>query len=231
MGTEVPLDRTKLKTLARNLRTRGWPYSRITAKLSVPKSTLNHWFRGLPPSPHQSPQAYMLRLKKIHGLGAQANKRLREARLALIEQEVIRELEHYPRKDVTVLRSLLSMLYWAEGNKSSRHGIIFANTDPKMVLLFLTLFRRCYVIDENRLHVRLHLHHYHNAREAINFWSTLLKVPAKQFGKIYWKKRSETKRFRPNFQGICFVQYTDGALKHRILTTGYTLQKVLTLPS
>ena len=48
-------------------------------------------------------------------------------------------------------------LYAGEGAK--RDGSVrFANTDPRMVLFFVTWLRRCFTVAEERLRVRLYLH-------------------------------------------------------------------------
>ena len=102
------------------------------------------------------------------------------------------------------------MLYWAEGAKGEKSGPIkFANTDPALAFLFISLLRSAYLLDEKKFRVRLHLHYYHNHTEAVAYWSNLLRVSKSQFGKIHVKKRSARKRFRKNFAGICFVVYHD----------------------
>jgi len=118
------------------------------------------------------------------------------------------------------------MLYWAEGTKLPKNAQIeFANTDPRMAFLFITLLRKCYTLDEEKLKARLHLHHYHDIKKAEKFWSELLDIPLKQFYKVYIKPRSKTKKFRRNFMGICFIRYGNTDLKHRILNTAYAIQE------
>ena len=89
--------------------------------------------------------------------------------------------------------------------------------------LFITLFRNCYHIKEKKLRVRLHLHHYHDIKRTQKFWSELLNIPIKQFGKIYIKKRSKTKKFRENFAGICFIRYHNENLRFEILEKAYSV--------
>ena len=215
----VRLDKDVVKSEAKKLRAKGCTYSQITTQLGVPKSTLNNWFRGLPPSPHQDPKAYSLRIKNIQQMGARANQVKKEERVVELQRDVATHLKSFPYGDVNVLGGLLAMLYWAEGTKGSASGLVFANTDPQLALLFITLLRKCFPIDESRVRIRLHLHHYHNENDAKRYWSDLLQVPEEQFGKIYWKERSKTKKFRQNFQGICFIIYNDVAFKRRILFT------------
>ena len=203
----------------------GWSYSQIRSKLNIAKSTLSNWFRDLPPSEHQSLEAKQLRIRNIQPLGAAANARLRQERLARVEKEALEMLSDFPKDSKPAQEGLLSMLYWAEGEKDDRRGLVLANTDPALLSLYLKLLRNCYQIDEKRLRVRVHLHYYHVASKAIQFWSDTLNIPKLQFGKIYRKKRSVSKRFRQNFQGICFVAYNDTALKNRVMFVARAIQK------
>lgn len=144
---------------------------------------------------------------------------MREERVKKITQDVKKQLENYQLTDQTS-KIILSMLYWAEGSKRDRQ-VTFANTDPKLSLLFITLFRKCYQIDEKRLRLRIYLHYYHKKKASLNFWSQLLDVPINQFQKTYFKSRSKTKRFRQNYAGICFIRYADVAIKDKIMQLAF----------
>jgi len=219
--------RKALRRQARNLRTKGWSYEQIRTKINIPKSTLSNWFRDLPPSPHQSLTAKQLNIRRIQPLGAKANVQLRLERLLQIKDETSIELKAFSADDKANLKAMLAMLYWAEGTKNERSGLVFANTDPDLLELFLTLLRRCYEIDEMRLRARIHLHHYHPISETRKFWSKKLDIPEEQFGKVYVKKRSESKRFRRNFHGICFIVYSDTSLKNRLMFIARELKEVV----
>lgn len=223
------MDRQIIKNQAIKMRRSGKSYNEISKVTGVAKSTLNYWFKEFPPSKHQSPEEYAKRWKKIQQLGALANKRKREKEIEEIIRECQKEVKSYPLKNLQVRKAILSSLYWAEGAKSPAScGVRFANTDPELMLLFLTLLRSCYPINEKRLRVRLHLHYYHKIKATKLFWANLLNIPLNQFQKIYTKKRSISKRFRKNFMGICMVRYDDTNLKHKIMQTALGLQKIIT---
>jgi len=222
------IDRVALKKFAFELRKNQETYNSISNKTGIAKSTLNYWFRDFPPSKHQSKEACKERFLKIQKMGALANKVRREHEVSQIIANCNREVSDYQLSDTHVLKSMLSMLYWAEGAKSPNScGIKFANTDPKLNLLFLTILRKCYQIKEERLRIQLHLHYYHRKKETRNFWSELLNIPTSQFHRLYVKKRSKTKKFRKNFMGICFIYYGDTDLKHEILNTAYAIQDII----
>ena len=119
------------------------------------------------------------------------------------------------------------MLYWAEGRKGGS-GAKFVNTDPNLVKLYTTLLRTCYNVDETKFSVGLYVHYYHSIEKVKKFWSETLNIPLSQFNKVYTKKRSETKRFRKNFAGICFVYYGDTLIRKELLTLGCSLCERIT---
>ncbi len=125
-------------------------------------------------------------------------------------------------------RAILSTLYWSEGSKGI--GVLnFANTDPRLCLIFITLLRACYELDESKFRIRLHLHKYHKDQELKKYWSVLLKIPMSQFNAIVWKKEPNSgKRYRQNYHGICFVKYNSVDLQKRIMAYAHLLGEKLT---
>jgi len=206
----------QVKKEARLLREEGLSYGELTRRLGVPKSTLHSWIYDLKRPEYITNEQKRKHLERIRSLARIAIRQKREKRLNEIKKRIIREVGKYSLKRKDYLRSMLAMLYWTEGTKA-RGTLAFANTDPSLVLLFLTLLRKCYEIDENKLRVRLHLHYYHKASKVKRFWSRLLNIPESKFGKIYFKPRSKTKRFRHNFMGVCSIKYYSEDLRFEIL--------------
>ncbi|MFH1254962.1 MAG: hypothetical protein V1667_00580 [bacterium] len=207
----------EIKQKAENLRQAKKTYGEITEMLGVPKSTLSVWlskkFEGI-----FDKKAQLAHLAKIRPMAIAVKKRNINYQANLLREKITREIKKYPLKNVYFLKSMLAMLYSAEG---SRHkgvsGLKFANTDPKIIQLYITLLRKCYKIDEYKFRIRLHVHYYHGIKKTKQFWSTLLNIPLNQFGKIYVKKRSQTKKFRKNFMGICFIGYLDSNIRKEIM--------------
>lgn len=204
------------KDFAVLLRNKGLTYGEIVSQLKVSKSTLFTWIGGIKRSAKETKLEREAHMKRIQILAALTNKKKRTDRLEEIQKRVQEQVLKYDVENVDYLRSLLSMLYWAEGSKG-RGQVMFANTDPVLSVLFITLLRKSYDIDESKFQVRLHLHYYHNVKETRRVWSELLKIPESKFGKIYIKKRSKTKKFRQNFAGICFIRYYSESLRYEIL--------------
>lgn len=210
---------------AKQLRLQGMTYQEIGGKLDVAKSTLSLWLRDLPfPEASQPNARRRYFLENVQRRGAAANREKRLAMWRRYAEEAKLEMGSVDRTNQQLARAILSMLYWAEGSKHDRGGLTFANTDPRLAALFLSLLRRCYRLDEQRLRVRLHIHHYHDPEKVEWYWSKLLSIPLNQFQKTFVKPRSATKRFRQNFMGICFVRYQDSAMRRSIMSYAYALQ-------
>lgn len=207
---------------AEELRQRGLSYKQIYRHLKIPKSTLSTWF-GLKYPGIFNKEKQTKHLVSIRVLALKANKKKSEDELNNIKYAINKEIKTFPLQEPGYLKSILVALYWAEGGKYKGSPVNFANTDPKLSNLFINLLRKCYKIDEEKIRVRLHLHYYHNITKTRRFWSKLLRVPINQFGKIYIKKRSQTKRFRKNFMGICFIRYHDTRLRKEIMELAYAL--------
>lgn len=222
---------TSLRQKARALRIKGHSYNKISKLLSIPKSTLHYWVYDLPKSPFQlNPKLQLAHLAKIRILAQRVLRDQKLNRIEAIRQKVLQDVKGFPLENVGVQKALAAVLYWAEGTKTERSIFQFANTDPALSLLFLTLLKNGYDVSTENIKIRLHLHHYHNVSKARRFWAKVLDIPESQFEKIFIKSRKNTKRKRKNFAGICFIRYRKGAeeLKQRLLMTARAIQTEIT---
>jgi len=217
------------KEKAKQLIVAGKTYKEIKNVLGIPKSTLSTWYGGSIKKPvtRRAILKHLARIRKLATLALKnkfEKKRQEEERIINIEVQKI--LKGFPENNLSIYKVLLAILYWAEG---SRHKGMswtkFANTDPDLTLLYITLLRKCYNLNENKFRVALYVHYYHSIKQVKNFWSDLLDVPLNQFNKVYIKKRSKTKKFRKNFAGICFIYYGDSRIRKELMTLGYLFKQ------
>lgn len=215
-----------IKQKAKLLRKEGHSYGVLSKELKIPRSTLHQWVHGIK-RPVKFAKLDRLRwIKEIQPLGAQGNHMRRENNVLMIISNTKNEIAKLQISQ-EIKKTVLSALYWAEGTKV-RGGLCFANTDPRLIALFINLLRSCYKLDENKFRVRLHLHYYHRVKKIKKFWSKLLNIPTTQFEKIYRKSRNKEKAFRKNFGGICFVRYHSVYLKEKIVQYGYAFGEKIT---
>jgi len=199
----------------------GKTYAEIRAIYPIPKSTLSYWFKNHDQPRDRTRQLELLKKARLRGVAVIRENKIK--RLAEAKSRAAVRAAAFDFGDTSSIKAILAMLYWAEGSKNDNGALTFANTDPVLSQFYLTLLRAVFPLDESRLRIRLHLHHYHKKRATRAFWSELLQVPESQFGKIYVKKRSTRKRFRRNFQGICFIVYGDSSIRRELLALGVLL--------
>lgn len=117
------------------------------------------------------------------------------------------------------LKALGAMLYWGEGYKKiiRNSAVDFANSDPRMISLFLVFLRKLYKLDETRLRIYLYCHANQNVNEIIRFWSTLTNISPTQFTKPYIRKdfREEGREMK---YGLVHIRYYDKKLLLEILS-------------
>lgn len=155
---------------ARALRARGWALADIAEELGVSKSSASLWCRGIDPGP---------RPKRRVPRDRPPNK-LQRAKTAEIERLRLEGLERIGQLSERDLLIAGTALYAGEGAK--RDGDVrVANSDPRILVLFMTWLRHFWHLDESRLRVRVYLHQGLDLDAANAFWSELLLVPVSQF--------------------------------------------------
>lgn len=203
---------------AKKLRENGFSYTQLQRKLNIPRSSLHYWISGIKKPAKFERQDRVRWAKEIQPLGALANKLKRLKRLEKIKDEVRERISENLYPSLFMQKVVLSMLYWAEGAKGKKSVVCFVNTDPKMNLLFITLLRNCFELDEFKLRLRIHLQNHHDEAEIKGFWSDLLGVPKNQFQKTVWKQKPNLgKRYRKNYQGICSIVYHSVYVKEELM--------------
>jgi len=207
----------KIKKAVKLERIKGKTYRELTQTFGIPKSTLSFWFGETLGHPFDR-AGQIKHLARIRPLAHVAIQKRIQNEHEVLRIKIAKEIKQYPIENVGTLKLFLSALYWAEGAKHKKvSGLKFVNTDPKLALLYLTLLRKCYNINESKLRIGLHLHYYHRIGETRKFWSQLLNVSEEHFWKVYVKKRSVTKKFRINFKGICFINYLHSNTRKELL--------------
>jgi len=117
------------------------------------------------------------------------------------------------------LKEAAIMLYWAEGYKVGAHSIDFANSDPKMALLFKRFLSKICRVDEKRIRGHLYCYEGQDIKVLTKYWSDLLSIPERQFIKPYVKKAAAPGPRGPRMlHGLVHIVYCDTKLLRQILT-------------
>lgn len=210
------------------LREQGKSLKEIAETLGIAKSSASYWLTG-----HANKGAFgtMNRqewLSKIRAKSLEVRRLNSLKRQSIIDEQAILVVGKL-NPTLETKRAILAAIYWAEGAKTNTKTVCFANTDPLLIKLFVTLFRECYKLDENKFRIRLHLHSYHDENITKNYWAKLTSINSDKIGKIYWKKTPNSgKRYRQNFMGICFVRYNSVHILRELIAYYQALGKILT---
>jgi hypothetical protein len=147
----------------------------IARVVGVAPSSVSVWVRDIPLTPDQLESlrqrnpAYNRQLR-----GATRNaERGRERRRGYQEEGRVLARQGDP------LHAAGAMLYWAEGDKSTRNAARISNSDPEVLKLFVRFLRECYGVRDDRIRATCNLFadHVSRQREIERFWLGTLQLP------------------------------------------------------
>ncbi len=136
-----------------------------------------------------------------------------EANNNLFRQKIpsfkIRKINSQISKDLSIAGT---MLYWAEGYKGEKSTFVdLANSDPKMIRVFLNFLRTAYEVDEKKFRVLLYCYTDQDVAELKRFWSKVTKISIERFIKPYIRDDFR-KDGRKMEHGLIHVRYIDKKL-------------------
>ena len=181
---------------ARQLRAEAWTLQQIAAELQASRGQVSVWVRDVAFTP-----AARSRARRRGPNSLQRRKQDEIERLHAIGVARIGELS---RKQVLVAGTAL---YAGEGSKTDG-SVRFANSDPRMILFFVTWLRAFFPVDEARLRVNLYLHEGLDLDAANLFWSDLTAIPIGQFTTPYRAIPDSTLRSNKHPMGCPSVVYS-----------------------
>jgi len=211
----------KIKDMAKKLRTQGKTASEINTILgtNIPKSTLSTWFKKI-----------TLSKKVLKEMEEKRKETLRETqKRAVLVQNIKRKNDFLElvsmNKQLSTFcnerntaKIVLATLYLCEGTKNKRSAIVFGNSDPLIIKLFLRLLRNVFNVDEKKFRCTLQGREDQNTEELENFWSSTTGIPRTQFYKARIDARTKGKiSKKPEYKGVCRIDYLSAAVFHEIM--------------
>ena len=191
---------------ARELRAEAWTLQEIADELGVSKSSASLWCRGVEfvPKPrnrgHSGHKPHPLHVKKLEEI----------ERCRIEAEQIIGELSE---------RELLMFclaLYAGEGSKTPG-SVIFANSDPLLMAVFVSWLRDFFKVDESRLRMKIYLHSDLDLEAATRFWSEVSEIPIEQFRSPYRVAVGPTRRTNRHVNGCATVSYSCTLTHRRVM--------------
>jgi hypothetical protein len=211
------IPKIKEKEEAIKLRKKGFSYSEILEQIPISRSTLSLWLRSVGLAKAQFQRTTQKRI--AGGLrGAATRKRNRIAITEEIKSKARKEVVEISQRDLWLIGV---SLYWAEGSKEKSYkpgtGIIFNNSDTKMILLFLTWLKEILKVNDSFISLELYIHETADHKKALKYWAHTLHIPTKKF-KVYFKK-NKIKTIRRNtgnnYHGLIRIRVNRSSSLHR----------------
>jgi len=182
---------------ARDLRAEAWTLQEIADELGVAKSSVSLWVRDVEFEP--KPRAKVARRREPNAL-----QRRKQAEIDELLADGRARIGSLSEREFLVAGAAL---YAGEGSK--RNGsVAFANSDPRMVVVFCAWLRHFFEVDEERLRLALYLHEGLDLEGAIAYWSELTKIPQCQFTKPYRAVPDPSIRQARHIYGCISVRYS-----------------------
>jgi hypothetical protein len=202
---------------ARDLRAQGWTLTEICEAVGCGKASASLWCRDV--DIDQAALELRRRQRSLDGNHAARQRgpnKLQRRKAAEIEE---RNAKGAARVGVLGQRDLLvagAALYAGEGTKHDG-SVGFANTDPRMVQLFLRWLRTCFEVEESRLRLSLYLHQGLDLEAAYDHWAAATSIPRSQFLKPYRAIPDPSIRKSKHPMGCASVTYNSSVLHREIV--------------
>lgn len=181
--------KTEEKEAAIRLRRAGKTYNEILALVPVAKSTLSEWLQSV----HLAkPQRQRITKRRLAAAlrGAKAR---REDRLNQVDQFIAlgkKTVGTLSRRDLWLVGIAL---YWAEGAKQSQRspsaGLMFANSDARMLRVFLT-WLEAQLVPREHIFFELYVHtmRKNDIPSFQRWWAKELHIPLSTLNRVYLKR-------------------------------------------
>lgn len=191
------------------LRRKGKSYTEILSLIPVSQASLSLWLRNVTLTKRQTK---LLLLKKTRGQvkGGLAKRKFREIQEKQIIDASIKEIKEISRRELWLLGIIA---YWCEGSKQKdgniSQGVIFANSDPFLLKLFLRWVKEFCDVKEQDIVYTLYIHKTGNIAAALKYWSKVLEIGIKAFSKTSIKKHNvltKRKNTGENYHGLIRIR-------------------------
>ncbi len=117
-------------------------------------------------------------------------------------------------------------LFWGEGNKVNKNAVRLGNTDPDLIVAFLSFLKIIYQIDERKLRFGLQLFTDIPKEKALRYWCDSLGVSKTQFQKVVITKSTKSGTYRKKSKyGVITVYFSNTKLRDTIIGAIEDLRK------
>jgi len=209
------------KIVARKLRKQGKSIKTIANIVGISPSSVSLWCSDILLSDLQKENLSKNNLQKIKkgfNIASENRKKERINRVNFYKKIGVSKVAKLSSRELFLIGSAL---YWAEGDKKQRR-VVFINSDPEMILIFIKWLDICLNIPKERLYCRIEINQIHQKRffDIQNYWTKLTNIPLTQFRHPSFKKSKISKIYQnsQNYYGSLQITVSRGTnLNYEIL--------------
>lgn len=192
----------------RELRAKGHTYTEINEKLgtNIPKASMSYICKGVVLTGDELENLNKRLLMQLAISRQKALAANRNLQLSIRESIRKRNMEFNKLSDREA-KIALSLLYLGEGAKYKSHrGLYLGSSDPKIIIIYLGLMKRCYGAEPKEFKARVSYRADQNLEDLEKFWSKLTKIPKSNFYKTKPDPRTIGKpTLRSEYKGVCVL--------------------------
>jgi hypothetical protein len=194
----------------------GLSYGDISKKLLVSKSTLSLWFRkeqDLQSTKHQNISRRVA--ASIENL-RKHNKKRRETLDALYSRAEYEAKNEFEQNSKNPLFIAGVCLYWGEGDKISKNGFRIANSDPRLIRLFIAFLIKFCNAEKARIRAAILMYPDMDEERTRKYWRDNIFLGKEHFTRTVRVERRNAGVIRIG-NGVCTINYSSTFLKKKML--------------
>ena len=193
--------------------------------IPVAKSTLSLWLRDVGLAKAQKQRITEARMA-AQRRGADRRREIRLAQISEINQRARKDRKAISTRE---LHLMALMLYWAEGSKEKEwrrgSGVIFSNSDPRMIKFFIKWLIDCMNVLPQNISCSIYTHdsHRYSIERVKEYWQKIIGPKLPLITQVYFK-RNKIMTKRRNTGETYF-----GLLRIRILKSSVLLREITSM--
>lgn len=118
-------------------------------------------------------------------------------------------------------------IYWGEGDKTNPHSSRVANTDPRLIKVFIRFLKKICQLENRKIRYSIVCFNDSDTDECKFYWAKQLGISTNKFGKIVQiPSQGKGTYKRKSKYGVCTVSATNVKLKKWIMKQIYMISPV-----
>ena len=206
----------EFKETAITLRQGGQSLKTINHSLGIPLSTLSGWLKDIEMSNEQRIKLSQNKeeaWKRAHQKAAdwhRTQKALRDLNAKREAQAILERLDI----NSEILDVVLAVLLFGDGRR--KESTPLSSSDPKTLLLILTILQKNYGINLRAIRFDLSIRADQDKDTLKAYWAKTLNVSPLQFKSVTIDKRTAGKPTIGEYKGVCIVRFSSVAIQRKL---------------